>query len=695
MAIVKVQSKLGAYSANGVILDDDPTPGNLLLLWKAGHNDVIPILQSGFTLIANVENTTGNDRHGSLQYRIVESGDADNIATGASESGLQYYIEEWSGAELADTAAQNTQGSSTPFTCGGSVTPTTGLDSVVVGFAQIFQGSNEPTPTGIAPSASVTEDIDTSDSLIHDVMYVCHRAIASPSGSYTVGGTVSAGDARPISYCGVTVVLESTAGLAPVADFDYSPSLGVAPLTAEFTDTSTNTPTSWAWDFGDGDTSTSQNPSHVYDDVGIYSVTLTATNATGSDDVTKTAIIQVTADDGYEPPLPAGPLIEIYAAEAGAARWDIATWDDAVWSTAAWQDVTPQSVDAVIVWGSTRPELGILSKPSAGAWSITTYDPERLLDPANDESPYFGDIEPNLPVRVTHRGLVIRQGLAESIEYEYSTDIGRLRVYDNIAILANAQVPSDVDLSDTLYARAADAIAAAGLAVTVLPAPPSGDPAVYAWATGVNEWSAWQWITDAAEQVLHVPYIDRLGRLGFRAWDTPLARARTLDATNLIQLASLTQWNGLYSYVEAYDGATMQSAAVTPPPRYGRRIYTRDDPTVDAEAWAQAVLADRAFAALRWVPGELYPLTATDVEDFATIEAIELVGLSHAYTDPEVLANLIIVGGEIRITAKKEEEAKWWFTFEAAQTPLLPLVTEDESGFLMNESETEYLYPDV
>jgi PKD repeat protein len=40
------------------------------------------------------------------------------------------------------------------------------------------------------------------------------------------------------------------------------------------------------WDFGDGNTSTSMNPNHSYNEAGIYSVTLTASNTTKSDEVT-------------------------------------------------------------------------------------------------------------------------------------------------------------------------------------------------------------------------------------------------------------------------------------------------------------------------------------------------------------------------------------------------------------------------
>ncbi|MFH1756395.1 MAG: PKD domain-containing protein, partial [Candidatus Latescibacterota bacterium] len=80
----------------------------------------------------------------------------------------------------------------------------------------------------------------------------------------------------------------------PVAAFTGSPTSGLVPLTVNFTDQSTGSPTSWSWTFGDGGTSTAQNPSHQYTAAGSYTVSLTATNAYGSDGETKTNYITVT-----------------------------------------------------------------------------------------------------------------------------------------------------------------------------------------------------------------------------------------------------------------------------------------------------------------------------------------------------------------------------------------------------------------
>ncbi len=90
----------------------------------------------------------------------------------------------------------------------------------------------------------------------------------------------------------------SSGPVAPVAAFTGTPTSGVAPLAVSFTDQSTNTPTSWSWTFGDGGTATAQNPSHNYTTAGSYTVSLTATNAAGSDVETKTAYITVTTGGG-------------------------------------------------------------------------------------------------------------------------------------------------------------------------------------------------------------------------------------------------------------------------------------------------------------------------------------------------------------------------------------------------------------
>ena len=88
---------------------------------------------------------------------------------------------------------------------------------------------------------------------------------------------------------------DTAGGSAPVADFMANSTSITQGGTVNFTDLSTNTPTSWAWDFGDAGTSTLQNPFYIYATGGIYTVSLTTTNAYGSDINTKNSYITVTS----------------------------------------------------------------------------------------------------------------------------------------------------------------------------------------------------------------------------------------------------------------------------------------------------------------------------------------------------------------------------------------------------------------
>ncbi len=82
------------------------------------------------------------------------------------------------------------------------------------------------------------------------------------------------------------------------ADFVGVPTTVFTGDYVQFTDLSSNNPTSWQWSFPGGtpETSAEQNPSVQYNTFGVYSVTLTATNAYGPGTMTKTNYIHVDID---------------------------------------------------------------------------------------------------------------------------------------------------------------------------------------------------------------------------------------------------------------------------------------------------------------------------------------------------------------------------------------------------------------
>ncbi len=80
-----------------------------------------------------------------------------------------------------------------------------------------------------------------------------------------------------------TITVTAPPSGLPAAGFNVSSNIGYVPLTVQFNDNSTGAPTAWAWNFGDGTpNSTLQNPSHTYNIAGAFNVTLTVSNALGS-----------------------------------------------------------------------------------------------------------------------------------------------------------------------------------------------------------------------------------------------------------------------------------------------------------------------------------------------------------------------------------------------------------------------------
>ncbi|MCB0706924.1 MAG: PKD domain-containing protein [Saprospiraceae bacterium] len=83
--------------------------------------------------------------------------------------------------------------------------------------------------------------------------------------------------------------------IAPVADFAVKNGEGCVPFEAELIDKSTGTIDTWFWEFPGGIPATSSDPSPVviYNAAGVYDITLTVSNAAGSNSITQTGIVIV------------------------------------------------------------------------------------------------------------------------------------------------------------------------------------------------------------------------------------------------------------------------------------------------------------------------------------------------------------------------------------------------------------------
>ena len=165
-------------------------------------------------------------------------------------------------------------------------TPTSGTEPLTVGFTDL--SSNSPTSW-----TWVFGDGGSSNLQNPSHVYIV-------AGTYSVSLLVVTADGSDTLLKSDYITVDPAPGSPPIADFVGTPTSGTTPLTVTFTDLSTNAPTSWSWNFGDGQTSTSQHPVNVYGSAGDYTVSLTVSNADGSDTMTLTNYISVSDGGGFQ-----------------------------------------------------------------------------------------------------------------------------------------------------------------------------------------------------------------------------------------------------------------------------------------------------------------------------------------------------------------------------------------------------------
>jgi gliding motility-associated-like protein len=126
---------------------------------------------------------------------------------------------------------------------------------------------------------------------------ICYSA----AGNYDITLTVT--DDNGTDNITQSITVSNCSTNPPVADFSIDTNVICKGDCISFTDLSTDNPTSWNWTFEEGNPSTSamQSPDQVcFDSVGTFDVTLTVTNANGSDQsTTSITVLDIPQVDGY------------------------------------------------------------------------------------------------------------------------------------------------------------------------------------------------------------------------------------------------------------------------------------------------------------------------------------------------------------------------------------------------------------
>ncbi len=168
-----------------------------------------------------------------------------------------------------------------------SGTPTSGTTPLTVGFADLSVSGTDPITSW---------NWDFGDGNTSSQQNPSH--LYTEGGTYTITLIVSDGILSDVEEkVGYIVVAQA---VPPTAEFSADPNSGTAPQSISFTDLSvagTNSIMSWDWDFGDGGNSSSQNPWHTYDTPGDYTVSLSVSDGSLSDTITKQEYIVITPAD--------------------------------------------------------------------------------------------------------------------------------------------------------------------------------------------------------------------------------------------------------------------------------------------------------------------------------------------------------------------------------------------------------------
>jgi PKD repeat protein len=143
--------------------------------------------------------------------------------------------------------------------------PTSGVKPLTVQFTDKSSGEITSRSWSFGDGRTSTET-NPSHEYVNAGSYTVSLIVTGPGGSHTKTRT---------NYITVNEP-------PPVADFIATPTIGVKPLTVQFNDKSTGQITVHSWNFGDGQTSTATNPSHTYNEAGIYTVSLTVAGPGGS-----------------------------------------------------------------------------------------------------------------------------------------------------------------------------------------------------------------------------------------------------------------------------------------------------------------------------------------------------------------------------------------------------------------------------
>ncbi|MGI9212419.1 MAG: LamG-like jellyroll fold domain-containing protein [Methylococcaceae bacterium] len=161
----------------------------------------------------------------------------------------------------------------------------------VVGFTVSNTTGNAPLSISLTPA--ISGDIQSWSWDFGDGSFSSGTgpSVSTALKSYTLAGLYTL--RLNVVYSGGTLSSTQSLTVRPVARFSLSGTQGTAPYSINLVDNSDGYPDTWQWDFGDGSGSTLQNPLHIYNLPGQYTVRLNVSGrgVSGTETATQTLVV--------------------------------------------------------------------------------------------------------------------------------------------------------------------------------------------------------------------------------------------------------------------------------------------------------------------------------------------------------------------------------------------------------------------
>jgi len=210
-----------------------------------------------------------------------------------------------------------------------------------------------------------------------------------------------------------------------MADFNANPTQGNSPLTVQFTDVSTGNPNSWQWDFDNdgGVDSDLPNPEYIYNEPGIYTVSLTVSDGENTDNETKLNYIIV--EDSFQESLD----VVFMSDESGVTNlWRGSLIDNSITNKVMLTDYLDGGIVAFDIYDEGqfialyRNDEGLYNGP------IELYNYEGYLIREID---FPGTIKPSGSITISPDGQWLAFGMGVNENYEKSLYVGMCDINGN------------------------------------------------------------------------------------------------------------------------------------------------------------------------------------------------------------------------------------------------------------------------